>query len=174
MRLQFNYMFMLVLLSSIALAHPIVTSASDHPLSKRDLKDFYRSVSLNVTAFFGDFVSNRYSYLNNYKSFFLTHTWEESNNEFSSIITHTDNSFTTLLQQNPNIQNQLITIATQFPWYSDWAKTSQASAQKLPSPTANSALSSNKKFSFGPNNNKLGQASVAIGIFTLIIGVTII
>jgi hypothetical protein len=176
MRLQFNYILSVALLSCIALAHPTITAVPRHSLSKRDIAGFYNSVSLDVTSFYADFVSNRYSYLNNYKPFFLTHTWENANDKFSSIITYTDNSFTTILQQNSNLPSQLATIAKQFPWYSDWVKVHQASGSSSASasPTANSALSNNGNIILGSNKSQLGLVSMLVGLLTLTICVALV
>lgn len=173
MRVQFHYILSVILMSCIALAHPTITAVPRHPLSKRDIAGFYNSVSLDVTSFYADFVSNRYSYLNNYKSFFLTHTWENVNDKFSSVITYTDNSFTTVVQQNSELSSQLATIAKQFPWYSDWVKANQASGSSASvSPTANSAVRSNSNISLGSNKGQLGLISMAVGFLTITICVT--
>lgn len=175
MRVQFHYILSVILMSCIVLAHPTITAVPRHPLSKRDIAGFYNSVSLDVTSFYADFVSNRYSYLNNYKSFFLTHTWENVNDKFSSVITYTDNSFTTVVQQNSELSSQLATIAKQFPWYSDWVKANQASGSSASaSPTANSAVRSNSNISLGSNKGQLGLISMAVGFLTLTICVTMV
>lgn len=127
--------------STIAYAQPITTpaaSAALHPFSlvNRDIADFYRSYTFNITAFYADFMTNRYSYLSEYRSFFLTHSFTNQaftkdsyfSNEFSELLTYTDNSFTTILDDNKDLQSNLATVAQEFPWYSDWVKKDKSSA----------------------------------------------
>lgn len=123
----------------LAMPQPTPEPLSSRAAEKRDLHDFYNTVTIDVVSFYEDFINNRYAYLNSYKSFFLTHTFSlgSASNEFSSIITYTDDSFATAISNSPALSTALATIATEFPWYSSWVEKNVASATA--SSTANSA-----------------------------------
>lgn len=89
---------------------------------KRDIQGFYNTLSFDVVSFYEDFLSNRYAYLNSYKSFFLTHSFSagSASAQFSAIVTYTDDSFTSLFSASPALATELATVAAEFPWYSSW------------------------------------------------------
>lgn len=151
--MRFAKSFLVACASSLALAVPALTAVvpayvpeqakaavtGSINLEGRDISGFYNSLSFDVVSFYEDFVSNRYSYLASYKSFFLTHTFAAGSlsSEFSALVTYTDDSFTTILSASPSLKTAFATLATEFPWYSAWVKNNAASG------TATATASSN-------------------------------
>lgn len=83
------------------------------------------SSSLDVLAFYQNFMSNRYSYVQEHMQWFKTHSFSDigsSRDSLASFLTHTDQSFTTYLAANPQITSMLSAAATQMPWYTSWSK----------------------------------------------------
>lgn len=141
---------------AIALAVPphITTAPYAVPLDERDLHDFYNTLTFDVVSFYNNFITSRYSYLNNYKTFFLTHTFSvpgqgdngdaynqqslaSVSSRFSQLVTYTDDSFTTLFASDTVLKADFSSMATQFPWFSDWLKNNDgATAQSTASVNA--------------------------------------
>lgn len=111
-------------------------------LDERDIAGFYNSVSFDVISFYEDYINNRYSYLNSYQSFFLTHSFSAGSvaSQFSAIVTYTDDSFTTMFASSPALETALASLATQFPWYSSWTS---AHASSTATASANAAAERN-------------------------------
>lgn len=93
-------------------------SGNPNPLSAAST-----ATSLDVHAFYQNFMSNRYSYVQQYMQFFKTHSFSNigtNSQSLSSFLTYTDESYTTLIAANPQITSMLSAVATQLPWYSSW------------------------------------------------------
>ncbi|KAF5098892.1 hypothetical protein D0Z03_001131 [Geotrichum reessii] len=109
-------------------AKSVVTSSSSF-----NVESYYSSLNYNVVSFYDDFLRNRNNYANNYKRFFISHTFSGAGTWGSvlpQMTTYTDDSFTSNLSATPELVTVLASIATQFPWYTSWVeKNPYSSAQ---------------------------------------------
>ncbi|KAF5112218.1 hypothetical protein DS838_002200 [Geotrichum bryndzae] len=98
-------------------------TTSSSSSSSFDVQSYYSSLDYNVVSFYDDFVRNKKNYEKDYKRFFISHSFEAAGTWGSvlpQMTTYTDDSFTTELSATPELVTVLASVATEFPWYSDW------------------------------------------------------
>jgi hypothetical protein len=93
--------------------------------SSFDVQSYYSSLNYNVVSFYDNFLRNEQNYIKDYQRFFISHTFQGAGTWGSvlpQMTTYTDDSFTTVLSATPELVTVLASVATEFPWYSDWVK----------------------------------------------------
>lgn len=127
---------------------PLSTQTSATPLDSSEISSFYSSVGYNVVSFYAQFLSSRSNFVHGNQKYFNTHTFDfgSYSSVVSDITTYTDDSFTTLLAASPELYTVLASVATEFPWHSNYVKDSPFTG--LAAPTSNSAADSS--FMGGP------------------------
>lgn len=127
----------------------------------------------NIASFYGDFISYRYSYVNEHQTYFRTHSFSNLgtlSSEFSALMTFTDGQFSTFLAANPSLTQLLASVAPQFPWYSSWYEENVARARETGA--ANAAVSSVNVPIFN-SKGKMGFLTTQVAVlFTTLILVT--
>lgn len=139
------------------------------------------ATSVNIVDFYLDFMSNRYSYVNEYMSYLRTHTFSNYGSytsDVSRLLTYTDNSFTTILSHNSQYSAMLSSVATQFPWYSSWynakvASIASATSGSVSVTTVTSTASSSTSSSSAGSSFNSPIVKGNMGILSAQIGVMI-
>lgn len=125
----------------------------------------------NMASFYADFISSRYSYVNENQDYFKTHSFSNLgslSNEFSALMTYTDGSFSTYLAANPSLTQLLSSVAPQFPWYDAWYSEHVGKARQ----TVNAAAPSVSAPIFNSKGN-MGFLTIQVAVlFTTLIFVT--
>lgn len=121
---------------------PVSTQGSATSFDSSEIESFYSSVGYNVVSFYADFLSSRSNFVHGNQKYFNTHTFEFGtySSVVSEITTYTDDSFTTMLAASPELYTVLASVATEFPWHSNYVKDSPFTG--LANPTSNSAADS--------------------------------
>jgi hypothetical protein len=86
-------------------------------------------------AFYNDFASNAPNYYKDYYSFLVSHTFTEVTPQYTSDLNaiFAGDDYTSIINENDGLVTVLYEMATEFPWYSQWAATATVTRPVLTS-----------------------------------------